>query len=135
MSGMTFNQVTTPLISLLKDVSGLAALYVILNAFVPNWADGLDLKSMRGMDSPGIFDYLENRNLILSAIGFTVAGVATGGTSWIAAIIGILAGQAVAETGEYAYKKIEGTSEGVGRTMFMFQLYMAAGDQGLIGDW
>lgn len=131
MSGMTFAQVSTPLVSLLKDVSGLAALYVILNALMPEWAKGLDLKAMRDMDSPGIFDYLEPQNLALGTIG-AIAGVATGGLAWLPAILGFAGGQLVAETGEEAYKLAGGAKKGMGSTLFMFHLYMAAYKTGLV---
>ena len=131
MSGMTFAQVSTPLVSLLKDVSGLAALYVILNALMPEWAKGLDLKAMRDMDSPGIFDYLEPQNLALGTIG-AIAGVATGGLAWLPAILGFAGGQLVAETGEEAYKLAGGAKKGMGSTLFMFHLYMAAFKTGLV---
>lgn len=125
MTGMTFSQITTPVVSLLKDVSGLAALYVILNAFFPDWSKGLDLKAMRGMDSPGIFDYLEPQNLALGTIG-ALAGVATGGLAWLPAILGFAGGQLVAETGEEAYKLAGGKKAGMGATLLMYHLYMAA---------
>ena len=131
MTGMTFSQVSTPLISLLKDVSGLAALYVILNALLPEWSKGLDLKAMRDMDSPGIFDYLEPQNLALGTVG-ALAGVATGGVAWLPAILGFAAGQLAAETGEEAYKLAGGKTKGVGATLFMFHLYMAAFKTGLV---
>lgn len=139
MTSASFAQISTPIVSLLKDVSGLAALYVILNAFLPEWAKGLDLKAMRGMDSPGIFDYLEDQNLILAtlgAIGGAAFAVGTGGIGpALAALLGFGAGQVTAELGEEAYKIATGTKPGVGRTMFMFHLYMAAGTSGMIGDW
>lgn len=131
MASASFSQISTPIVSLLKDVSGLAALYVILNALLPDWAKGLDLKAMRDMDSPGLFDYLEPQNLALGTIG-ALAGVATGGLAWLPALLGFGAGQLAAETGEEAYKFLGGTKEGMGRTLFMFHLYMAAYKTGLV---
>lgn len=130
MASASFNQVSTPMVSLLKDVSGLAALYVILNAFFPDWSKGLDLKAMRSMDSPGLFDYLEPQNLALGTIG-AIAGVATGGLAWLPALLGFAAGQLAAETGEEAYKLLGGAKKGMGPTLLMFHLYMAAWKMGL----
>lgn len=136
LSGITFGQISTPMVSLLKDVSGLAALYVLINAFFPNWSHGLDLKAMRSMDSPGIFDYLEDQNLILGtigAIGGAAFAVGTGGIGpLLAAALGFGAGQVTAELGEEAYKIATDTKPGIGRTMFMFHLYMAAFKTGLV---
>jgi len=131
MASASFSQISTPIVSLLKDVSGLAALYVILNALLPEWAKGLDLKAMRDMDSPGLFDYLEPQNLALGTIG-ALAGVATGGLGWLPALLGFATGQLAAETGEEAYKLLGGAKKGMGQTLFMFHLYMAAYKMGLV---
>jgi len=126
-----FQNVATPVVSLLSDVSGLAASYVILTAFFPDWAKGLDLKAMQGMDSPGIFDYLEFQNLALGVAGAGI-GIATGGLGWIPALIGFGLGQVGAELGEEAYKQVSGIKNSVGFQSFMFHLYNAADQTGLI---
>lgn len=127
-----FQNVATPIVDLLKDVSGLAAAYVILNALFPEWSKGLDLNAMSGMDSPGIFDYLELQNLALGVAGAGV-GVATGGLAWLPALLGFATGQIAAELGEEAYKAASGMKNSVQFKTFMFTLYMAAKTSGLIG--
>lgn len=130
--GKNFQNVATPIVDLLKDVSGLAAAYVILNALFPDWSKGLDLNAMSGMDSPGIFDYLELQNLALGVAG-AAAGVATGGLAWLPALLGFATGQIAAEIGEEAYKAASGMRNSVQFKTFMFTLYMAAKTTGLIG--
>lgn len=130
--GKNFQNVATPIVDLLKDVSGLAAAYVILNALFPDWSKGLDLNAMSGMDSPGIFDYLELQNLALGVAG-AAAGVYTGGLAWLPALLGFATGQVAAELGEEAYKAASGMRNSVQFKTFMFTLYMAAKTSGLIG--
>lgn len=130
--GKNFQNVATPIVDLLKDVSGLAAAYVILNALFPDWSKGLDLNAMSGMDSPGIFDYLELQNLALGVAG-AAAGVYTGGLAWLPALLGFATGQVAAELGEEAYKAASGMRNSVQFKTFMFTLYMAAKTTGLIG--
>jgi len=129
--GKNFQNVATPVVDLLKDISGLAATYVILSSIFPDWAKGLDLKAMRGMDSPGIFDYLEFQNIALGVAG-AAAGVATGGFAWLPAILGFAVGQVTAEVGEEAYKAAYGARNSIQFRTFMFQLYMAAYKTGLV---
>lgn len=126
-----FNNVATPIVSLLSDVSGLAASYVILSAFFPNWAQGLDLKSMQGMDEGGLFDYLEFQNIALGVAGAGV-GIATGGLGFIPALIGFGLGQVTAELGEEAYSKVQDIQKSAGFRSFMFHLYNAADKVGII---
>tara|TARA_R110000744_G_scaffold351492_1_gene457326 strand:+ start:247 stop:732 length:486 start_codon:yes stop_codon:yes gene_type:complete len=128
-----FNNVASPVVALLSDVSGLAASYVILNALFPEWSKGLSLQAMRSMDSPGIFDYLESQNLVLGVIG-AGAGIATGGLAWIPALLGFAVGQIAAELGEEAYKNVKGISNSVNFKTFMFSLYMAAYAKDLTGS-
>lgn len=130
--GKNFQNVATPIVDLLKDVSGLAAAYVILNSLFPDWSKGLDLNAMSGMDSPGIFDYLELQNLALGIAG-AAAGVYTGGLAWLPALLGFATGQVAAELGEEAYKAASGMRNSVQFKTFMFTLYMAAKTVGLIG--
>ena len=129
--GKNFQNISTPIVDLLKDVSGLAAAYVILNSLFPDWAKGLDLNAMRGMDSPGIFDYLEFQNIALGVAG-AAAGVATGGLAWLPALLGFALGQVTAEVGEEAYKAASGMKNSIQFRTFMFQLYMAAYKTGLV---
>jgi len=126
-----FKAIATPTVDLLKDVTGLAAAYIILNALFPEWSEGLDLAAMRDMDSPGIFDYLEKQNLLLGIVG-AAAGVATGGWAWLPAILGFALGQVTAEVGEEAYKAVTGIRQSVQFRSFMFPLYMAAYSQKLV---
>ena len=126
-----FSNVATPVVSLLSDVSGLAASYVILSAFFPNWSQGLDLDAMEGIAPNKLFDYLEIQNIALGVVGAGV-GVATGGLGFIPALIGFALGQVGAELGEEAYEKVSGIQKSVGFQSFMFHLYKAAKKTGLI---
>ena len=127
-----FDNYASPIISLLKDVSGLAAAYVILNSLFPEWSKGLDLGSMSGMDSPGIFDYLELQNIALGVGGAVGVGVLTGGIGWLPALLGFATGQIAAEVGEEAYKAASGMKNSVQFRTLMFTLYMAAKKTGLV---
>jgi len=126
-----FNNVATPIVSLLSDVSGLAASYVILSAFFPNWAQGLDLDAMEGLAPNKIYDYLEIQNIALGVVGAGV-GIATGGLGFIPALIGFGLGQVGAEIGEEAFEKVSGITTSPGFRSFMFHLYLAAKSKGLI---
>tara|TARA_R110000744_G_C19364772_1_gene561776 strand:+ start:1589 stop:2095 length:507 start_codon:yes stop_codon:yes gene_type:complete len=90
----SFQNAATPIISLMKDVTGMATLYLILNFLFPNWDLGIDLDSI---PENGLRDYLEVRNIAGSAIGIGIAAYATGGLSLIPSIIGLIGGQIIAE--------------------------------------
>ena len=69
MAGIQFNQIATPIVSLMKDVTGMAALYIILNALFPDWSKGLDLDALDATDEKGWRDYFETLNLAGGAAG------------------------------------------------------------------
>ena len=100
----SFQNAATPIISLMKDVTGMATLYLILNFMFPNWDLGLDLDNI---PEKGLWDYLETRNIAGSAIGIGVAAYATGGLSLIPSIIGLIGGQLVAEGTEEVEELVE----------------------------
>lgn len=73
--------VIRPILDMTKSLTGLAALYVILNTIFPNWnlgvpADLLGQKNAEG-GATGIYDYLETQNLVGALVGG--AGGAVGG--------------------------------------------------------
>ena len=96
------NRSITPIFDLMKEVSGRAALYILLNSLFPRWADGLNLDELDGRDNKGIFDYFETQNIVLSAAGVGLTGLLTGGLGFGAIFAGVLFGQAAAEGGEAA---------------------------------
>ena len=77
MAGIQFNQIATPIVSLMKDVTGMAALYIILNALFPDWAKGLDLDALDATDEKGWRDYFEGINLA----DMQAPGAAPGGSA------------------------------------------------------
>ena len=95
----SFQNAATPIISLMKDVTGMATLYLILNFMFPNWSLGIDLDVVDD-GKGGLWDYLEIQNVAGSAIGIGVAAYATGGLSLIPSIIGAVAGSIVTEGAE-----------------------------------
>ena len=130
----SFQNAATPIISLMKDVTGMATLYLILNFMFPNWSLGIDLETI---EDKGFWDYLELQNIAGTAIGIGVAAYATGGLSLIPTIIGLaggaVAGQAIVEgleeIGEDARKAVTPAYRGI---KFMLSLRNAAKKSGYI---
>lgn len=60
-----FNRVSTPIVDLMKDISGIAVLYIILSSLFPNWSKGLNLTEIDafGDDDKGLVDYLSGLSL------------------------------------------------------------------------
>lgn len=102
-TSIRINQVATPAVSLLKDVTGMATLAYLIGWFFPNFlinnATGLPYSrdDFEGKDDKGWVDFIETQNLV--AIG-AAGGLAffTGGLSLgAAAIWGIIVGTVVQE--------------------------------------
>jgi hypothetical protein len=130
---VTFENVVTPIVDLMKDVTGMAALYIILNALFPNWSKGLDLGILDSTNEKGWRDYIEAQNLAGIAVGGATGawyGAAAGPWGALAgAIFGALGGTAVVEGAEEIYQD---AAVGVRRTMFMLSLRRAATKEGLV---
>ena len=132
----SFQNVATPIINLMKDVSGMATLYLILNFMFPNWSLGINFDEVPEGDN-GLWDYLELQNIAGTAVGVGVAAYATGGLSLIPSIVGIvggaLAGQAFVEGAE---EIVEDTRKAVAPAYrgisFMISLRNAAKNEGYI---
>jgi len=130
---MQFNQIATPIISLMKDVTGLAALYIILNALFPDWSKGLDLDALDAMDETGWRDYFEAQNLAAAAAA--AAGGAYAG-SWagpwgvgLGAIVGAITGILAVEGAEELYEDVTAP---IRTFMFMLSLRRAAKNADLL---
>ena len=95
----SFQNAATPIISLMKDVTGMATLYLILNFMFPNWSLGIDLDVVDDGNG-GLWDYLEIQNIAGTTIGVGVVAYATGGLSLIPSIIGAIGGQVFTEGAE-----------------------------------
>ena len=109
-----FKNYAGTMIDLLKDVTGLAALYVIINSLFPQWSNGIDLDLLDGTDDKGWRDYFEMQNI--AGVG---AGVA-GGIGWLPAILGGLVGTIAVEGSEEILEDIQSVinkSYGVQYTM------------------
>ena len=92
----SFQNAATPIVSLMKDVTGMATLYLVLNFMFPNWSLGIDLNVVDDANG-GLWDYLEIQNIAGTAVGVGVAAYATGGLSLIPSIIGVIGGQLFTE--------------------------------------
>jgi len=92
----SFQNVATPIINLMKDVTGMATLYVILNFMFPNWSLGINFDEVPEGDE-GLWDYLELQNIAGTVVGVAAVAYVTGGLSLIPTIVGALTGQAIAE--------------------------------------
>lgn len=107
-----------PLTRMVSTLPGLAALYLVLNALLPNWSFGLSPSALKSANdsggAEGLADYLETQNIILGAAGVAAAGTAvvlSGGLALIPSILalagGFLGGQVVAEGAEELYQDAE----------------------------
>lgn len=120
-----FNQIATPAVSLLKDVSGMAMLYLILSALFPNWSKGLNLTEIDayGDDDEGIVQYLTGLSLGGGALGVGVGAIFGGPFGAIG--LGIL-GALLGEVGDDLTRDVmEGKPQqlsGVGFTLLMIKL-------------
>jgi len=128
----SFQNVATPIINLMKDVTGMATLYLILNFMFPNWSLGINFDEVPEGDN-GLWDYLELQNIAGTAVGVGAAAYVTGGLSLIPTIVGALAGQAIIEGSE---EIIEDTRKAVAPAYrgisFMLSLRNAAKNEGYI---
>ena len=129
-----FRRISTPIVTLLNDVTGLAAVYVIVNSLFPDWHQGLPIEALEAYhdDPKGLRDYFEAQNILGAVVG-GVVGVATGGLAWIPAILGGAVSQLVVEGAEEAYKDVEEPVRPPIRTiMFMLSARRAAKEVGYI---
>lgn len=119
-----FNRVSTPIVDLLKDISGIAVLYIILSSLFPGWSSKLNLNEIDafGDDDKGLVDYLSGLSL-----GAGLAGAAGGyvrGGPFGAFVFGVL-GLVLGEAGDDVTQRIrERGSEDVniGFTLLMIKL-------------
>ena len=123
-----FNQIATPTVNLLKDVSGLAAVYLILSSIFPNWSKGIDFNvtDAYGDDDNGLLDYLSGISLAGGIAGAAGLGYRTRSIYGVGIgfLLGLLGGEGVENIGEQQQENLEqGTQEaGVRFTLFMLKL-------------
>ena len=119
-----FNRVTTPVVDLMKDVSGIAVLYILLSSLFPNWSKGLNLSELEafGDDDKGLVDYLTGISIAggLSGAGY---GFVRGGP--VGALVFGLLGLVIGEGAEGVTQKIQdrGAQDvNIGFTLLMIKL-------------
>ena len=109
----SFSNVATPIVDLLKDVTGIATVMSIIFLVFPrlfqNPSNGEyytkeDIETAE--QNGGLSDYLEAQNLLAVGLGIAV-GVGTGGFGFIPAILGAIGGTIAAEGAEEIVKDIE----------------------------
>ena len=85
-----FNKISSPVVDLLKDISGIAVLYIILSSLFPNWASKLNLNEIDafGDDDKGLVDYLSGLSLGAGLTG--AAGGFVRGGPYGALVFGLL---------------------------------------------
>jgi len=126
----SFQNAATPIVSLMKDVTGMATLYLVLNAIFPNWSIGIDVDAY---DDPGLMDYLELQNLAGTAVGVGIAAYATGGLSLIPSLIGVVGAQIAVEGAEEIVEDAKATIMPAYRgIVFMRSLRNAAKEVGYV---
>lgn len=109
----SFSNVATPIVDLLKDVTGMATFMSILFLVWPrlflNPATGeyYTIEDIEGaQQNGGLEDYIEGQNILAVALGVAI-GVGTGGLGFIPIVLGVLGGTIVAEGGEEIVKDID----------------------------
>ena len=92
VTSMQIRNIAAPIVSLMKDVTGMATLYLILNAMFPEWLKGLDLPTLDAAGPTGWADWFELQNLAAAAGGGFVSGFAGGfwGGPWTGLGLGIV---------------------------------------------
>jgi hypothetical protein len=112
VTSMQIKNVAEPIVNLMKDVTGMATLYLILNALFPEWLKGLDLQTLDETGPQGWADWFEMQNLAAAAGSGFVAGFAGG--FWGGPWTGLGLGLAGALTGILAVEEIEDIASGEG---------------------
>lgn len=124
-----------PLTRMVSTLPGLAALYLVLNALIPNWSFGLSPNALdqenKSRGAEGIYDYLESQNIILGAAGTAAAGAAvvlTGGLALVPSILalagGFIGGQLVAEGAEEILEDVEIVKETIAPPIRLIKLML-----------
>ena len=105
MTSLQIKNIVGPIVELMKDVTGMATLYLILNALFPEWLKGLDLATLDERGPQGWSDWFELQN-VAAAAGAGFAGGFVGGFwggPWVglgAGIIGAVGGLLAVEEAE-----------------------------------
>lgn len=119
-----FNRVSTPVVDLMKDISGIAVLYIILSSLFPNWSSKLNLNEIDayGDDDKGLVDYLTGLSLAGGLTG-VVTGYARGGPlgSIIFGILGLVLGEGADDVTQRIQER-PGEDVNIGFTLLMIKL-------------
>lgn len=125
-----FSNVATPIVDLLKDVTGMATVISIIFLLFPrlfqNPVTGeyyTIAEITQAEENGGLSDYLETQNLLAVGAGITIGiggAIATGGTILIPALIGALIGTVAVEGAEEIVKDIESATNSA-KTFAVYQ--------------
>jgi hypothetical protein len=129
ISSIRINQISTPIVDLLKDVTGTATVALLIGYVFPNFlinnATGLEYTrdQVMGKDEKGLIDYVETQNLAaiaaVGALAFFTGGLGLGA----AALVGILGGTVAAEGAEEVVKDVQGAKNAAVKQARILRLY------------
>ena len=119
-----FNRISTPIVDLLKDISGIAVLYIILSSLFPNWSSKLNLNEIDafGDDDKGLVDYLSGLSLgagLAGAAGGFVRGGPFGGI--VFGLLGLVLGEGADDVTQRITER-PGDDINIGFTLLMIEL-------------
>ncbi len=105
VTSLQIKNIAGPIVELMKDVTGMATLYLILNALFPEWLKGLDLTTLDEQGPQGWADWFELQNVAAAAGAGFAGGFAGGfwGGPWVgvgAGIVGAIGGILAVEEAE-----------------------------------
>ena len=112
VTSLQIKNIAEPIVNLMKDVTGMATLYLILNALFPEWLKGLDLVTLDEQGPQGWADWFEIQNVAAAAAG-GFAGGFVGGV-WGGPLAGLGLGIVGAVTSILAVEEVEDIASGEG---------------------
>ena len=129
ISSIRINQISTPLVDLLKDVTGTATVALLIGYVFPNFlinnATGLEYTKDQVMnkDESSLIDYIEIQNIAaigaVGALAFFTGGLSLGA----AAVVGILGGTVAAEGAEEVVQDVQGAKRAAQKQARLLKLY------------
>lgn len=112
VTSLQIKNISEPIVGLMKDVTGMATLYLILNALFPEWLRGLDLPTLDEKGPQGWADWFELQNIAAAAGAGFVGGFAGG--FWGGPLTGLGLGVVGAIGGILAVEEVEDIASGEG---------------------
>ena len=129
ISSIRINQISTPLVDLLKDVTGTATVALLIGYGFPNFlinnATGLEYTKDQVMnkDESSLIDYIEIQNIAaigaVGALAFFTGGLSLGA----AAVVGILGGTVAAAGAEEVVQDVQGAKRAAQKQARLQKLY------------